>query len=154
MLVTPDKLMLVTPDKLMLVTPDKLMVVTPDKLMLVTPDKLMLVTPDKLMLVTSDKLMLVTPDKLMPVTPDMSDASIALCRVWGRECDDGSFEGPAHVGSPYTSWRNMFLTRPQPRYNGCYIAKTSYFRCHMFCNVFATFYVLEPYQSHLHSWIG
>lgn len=32
-----------------------------------------------------------------------------------------------HQLSDY-SWRYMYLTRPKPRYNGCYISKISYFR--------------------------
>ncbi|CAL4106033.1 unnamed protein product, partial [Meganyctiphanes norvegica] len=43
----------------------------------------------------------------------------ACLRVWGIKC------GP--VGT-YGSWRNMFVERPHPRYNGCYISCTTYFR--------------------------
>jgi len=43
----------------------------------------------------------------------------ACLRVWGIKC------GP--VGT-YGSWRNMFIERPHPLYNGLYISCTTYFR--------------------------
>lgn len=43
----------------------------------------------------------------------------ACLRIWGINC-----------GMPgmYGSWREMFIRRPHPRYNGCYISRTTYFR--------------------------
>lgn len=58
----------------------------------------------------------------------------ACVKVWGEGCNLGdnapSSSSPTlrEDASYGNSWRRMFLTRPQPRYNGCYISKTSYFR--------------------------
>lgn len=43
----------------------------------------------------------------------------ACLRIWGLSCG---------VPGAYGSWRNMFIQRPHPRYNGCYISRTTYFR--------------------------
>ncbi|KAK7081213.1 F-box only protein 9 [Halocaridina rubra] len=43
----------------------------------------------------------------------------ACLRVWGINCG---------LPGPYGSWREMFIERPHPRYNGCYISRTTYFR--------------------------
>ncbi|XP_053651644.1 F-box only protein 9 isoform X2 [Cherax quadricarinatus] len=43
----------------------------------------------------------------------------ACHRIWGINCG---------VLGVYGSWREMFIHRPHPRYNGCYISRTTYFR--------------------------
>ncbi|XP_076034357.1 F-box only protein 9 isoform X2 [Oratosquilla oratoria] len=43
----------------------------------------------------------------------------ACARIWGIHC--GSL-------GQYQSWRDMFIRRPHPRFNGCYISRTTYFR--------------------------
>ncbi|KAK4297788.1 hypothetical protein Pmani_029819 [Petrolisthes manimaculis] len=43
----------------------------------------------------------------------------ACLRVWGVSCG---------MPGTYGSWREMFVHKPRPRYNGCYIARTTYFR--------------------------
>ncbi|XP_069174209.1 F-box only protein 9 isoform X2 [Procambarus clarkii] len=43
----------------------------------------------------------------------------ACLRIWGINCG---------VLGAYGSWREMFIHRPHPRYNGCYISRTTYFR--------------------------
>ncbi|KAF2360088.1 F-box domain [Trinorchestia longiramus] len=57
----------------------------------------------------------------------------ACQRVWGFDCSP--YTSPSEHGSHLNelqlgqcSWRSMYLTRPKPRYNGCYISKISYFR--------------------------
>nr|XP_027233487.1 F-box only protein 9-like [Penaeus vannamei] len=44
----------------------------------------------------------------------------ACVKIWG-----------INTGTPgvYGSWRQMFIHRPHPRFNGCYISRTTYFRC-------------------------
>ncbi|XP_042887073.1 F-box only protein 9-like isoform X2 [Penaeus japonicus] len=44
----------------------------------------------------------------------------ACVKIWG-----------INTGTPgvYGSWRQMFVHRPHPRFNGCYISRTTYFRC-------------------------
>jgi F-box protein 9 len=49
----------------------------------------------------------------------------ACQRVWGPLC---SLQGGAPEQQStytYTSYRAMFSSRPQPRYNGCYVSKTA-----------------------------
>lgn len=41
-------------------------------------------------------------------------------RIWGVKCGG--------VGSPYQSWREMFIHRPRLCFEGCYISKTTYIR--------------------------
>ncbi|XP_068238793.1 F-box only protein 9 [Palaemon carinicauda] len=43
----------------------------------------------------------------------------ACLRIWGISCE---------LPGPYGSWREMFIHCPHPRYNGCYISRTTYFR--------------------------
>lgn len=59
--------------------------------------------------------------KIYPHTVYDDDGTISIItlRVWGVSCG---------LPGAYGSWREMFLHRPHPRYNGCYIARTTYFR--------------------------
>ncbi|XP_018013549.1 F-box only protein 9 isoform X2 [Hyalella azteca] len=53
----------------------------------------------------------------------------ACQRVWGPDCAPcGSDDDTAVDALANYSWRDMYLKRPKPRYNGCYISKISYFR--------------------------
>lgn len=45
----------------------------------------------------------------------------ACAKVWGVNLG-------ILTGSPFISWREMFMKRPRVQYNGCYISKTSYLR--------------------------
>lgn len=48
--------------------------------------------------------------------------SSPLCsRIWGVKCGT-----PNVVG--FSSWRQMYVERVRPRFNGCYISKTTYLR--------------------------
>ncbi|KAG7174358.1 F-box only protein 9-like [Homarus americanus] len=42
----------------------------------------------------------------------------ACLRIWGINCG---------VLGAFGSWREMFIHRPHPRYNGCYISRTTFF---------------------------
>ncbi|XP_073991719.1 F-box only protein 9 isoform X2 [Rhodnius prolixus] len=48
---------------------------------------------------------------------------IACTRVWGMRCLGG---GPCSSG--FSSWREMFITRPRLHYSGVYISKATYVR--------------------------
>jgi len=46
---------------------------------------------------------------------------LACVKMWKSGCGDPQTHG-------YTGWREMYMLRPRPYFNGCYISKTSYSR--------------------------